>query len=141
MESSIYDSDLNDTKLVDLISSTPELAVLKFFGEISVELDGNIEEDDDSFDAPFQEGSAKGGGVHEVVENFSVMWYPNEDDLDSLKELVSHGEMDSSLFEKFKNKVLAEPKKTISYDLTSVISDEKLEDLKDEYLKEFGGDL
>lgn len=138
MESSIYDSDFNEQKLDKLIGEKPELVVLKSFGEILVDLDGEIDSEDNRFDAPYQNGWVKGGSVDQSVKSFKVTWYPNEDDIDSLEELVNHDELSKDVFEKFKKLVLSEPK--ISYDLTDVITDKKKEELESEYIAEFGDD-
>lgn len=136
MKSTIFDSDLNLEKLDQLISSNRELEVLKFLGEISVEIEGDLEEEDNRFDAPYQEEMITGGSIDYKVKDFKVFWNPDEKELEVLEDCVEEGSLSKDLFKLVKNKFYSEPRKTLSYEITLAIEEDPLEELKNEFLEE-----
>lgn len=135
MEASIFDSDINHDELDKLIAQKPELIVLKHIGEISVEVDGSIEDQDNRFDAPYQEGWVTGGQVDKVTaEDFSVTWTPTEEDLRHIED--NSEDLNKDVLNNFKKLVMSEPRKNLSYDITSIINDKKLESLQNDYIEE-----
>ena len=135
MDTSIFDSDLNHNELDKLIAQKPELIVLKYIGEIEVEVDGSIEDEDNRFDAPYQEGWVTGGQIDKVTtDDFSVIWSPTESDLKHIEDNID--DLNPEILNNFRKLIMSEPRKTLRYDLTSIINEDKLEKLRNEYLED-----
>lgn len=135
MEDTIYDSDIRQEKLDELIASKPELAILKYMGEIPVELDGNMTREDNRFDAPYQEGWVVGGSIDDVVEDLKVYWNPTESDLEHVMDGLEPGEEVPACYQLMKNLLMSEPKANVQYDITSVISSKRIEELEEAYVE------
>lgn len=131
MKHSVFDSDLNKDELDKLIAERPELAVLREFGEISVEVDGDAKDEDNTFDVG---DGTTGGDVDRVVddEGLSVTWFPDESDLQYLKEQEDVNQDD---LKRFESAIHSEPRKTVSVDLVNVLTSEALEEIKKKLLE------
>lgn len=124
---SVYDSDIDHAKLDLAIAKNPFLKYLKYFGEVVVFAKGNSKTEDGRFSAPYQDQTVIGGSKYQVVDSLKLMWSPDEKDIEALENESKHGDMPSEEFETFKKTVLAEPRKTLSYDISEVISAKAIE--------------
>lgn len=131
MKTSVMDSDFNRDELDKLIAERPELAVLREFGEISVEVDGNSKDEDNTFDVG---DGTTAGGVDLVVddEGLTVTWFPDESDLQYLKE---QEDVNAEDLKRFEAAIHSEPRKNISVDLVNVLTSDALEEIKKKLLE------
>jgi len=133
MEYPLFDSSFNSEELDKLIAETPILEVLRYMGEIRVEVEGTISKEDNRFSAPYGDYNATGGSVDKVVDGLVVEWFPDESDLEHLKENES---VPARLVKELEALMRSEPRTMIRYNLTKALTDKEIESIKEAYLEE-----
>lgn len=147
---SIYDTDFNQDLLNKAIDSKPELEILKFLGEIRINLEDSYEigKEDNRFSAHNELGNlANYGSIDSCVKDLKIMWEPTIEDVEYAKDadfddVVKNGKVIKS------KDILVENKKSTLFiknvinskkeiDITDLIKSEKIQELEEYILENF----
>lgn len=129
-------SDLDLSKIDELIIAHPEMAVLKFLGEINVEIDADMATEDGTFSAHNQSGNMQnyGNSKEPIVKSLKIFWKPDEKDLSHAEDC----EIDAKTLELFKKKILSDPR--ASYDLSQYVTADEITKIEQKLIEDYDQD-